>query len=94
MFVGAMLRSGAVIVRDDSAESCLSPNLAFVGRREIRTKNFVPDIFSLMRSMVVIIFQPFTVYVVQLIHAEADKMIEALSFKLSDVALAKCIRRG
>ena len=80
MFVGALLRSGAVIVGDDSAESFLSFNFALIRRFKVRAKNFISDIFSLMRSVVVIIFQPFAVDIGQLIHAEADEMIQTFSF--------------
>jgi len=72
------LRSFAVIPRNDSAEALFSLNDAFVGRLEIRTKNFVPDIYSLMRPFVVVIRQPFMVDMIKMIQAKTNEVIKAL----------------
>lgn len=86
---GASLRS--IVPRNDSAESLLAFDLALVRGLEIRSKNLVSNIFSLMRSVVVIVFQPFATDIVQLIHTEADKRIKALAFNFSDIALTKSV---
>jgi len=52
--VGPMLRGVAVVVRNNSTQSFFLFDLTLVGRREVWAKNPVPDIFSLVRSMVVI----------------------------------------
>ena len=96
VLVGTELGSLAVIPRNDSAESLFPFNFAFSCRRKIWTENFISDVRSLMRSLLVVVRQPFTVYVIQLIQAHADKMVQAFSLDLADKALAVsvCHRRA
>ncbi len=78
--------SCAVVPRNDSAQSFFSPDFAFGSGRKIWPKNLVPDVFSLMRPVFVIVRQPFAVNVIQLIKAYADKMVQALFLKHADTA--------
>ena len=89
--VGTGLRGVAVVVRNNSAELFFPFDFAFGRRCEIRSKHLVSDIHALMRTMVVIVRQPFAIDVVQLLHAEAEKVVKALFFNFPDVTFAKCI---
>ena len=63
---GEKLSSFSIVIRDYSAKPLFSLYHAFVGRLEIRTKNLVSDIDSLMRAFVVVIREPFMVDMIKL----------------------------
>jgi hypothetical protein len=86
------LCSVAVVPRDDSAESLFPFDFALIGRPEINIKNVVINVNSLMRSLVVVVLQPFAVDVIKMIQTEVNKVVQTLSFCLSDIALTIRIR--
>ena len=92
----AGLASGsfAGVPRNNSAESLFPFDFSFSVRRKIWMENLIPDVCSLMRSLLVIVSQPFTVYGFQLIQTHADKMVQTLPFYLSDIALDVRIRHS
>ena len=94
MVVGAGLCSVAVVVRDNSTEPFFPFDFAVRCRREIGSKNLVSNIHTLMRSMVVIVRKPFAVNVIELLHAEAEKVVKTLSFYLSDIHATNEFARG
>src|SRR6056297_3342359 len=83
--------SCAFVPREYAAESFFAHNFAFADGRKIGAQNIVPDIFSLMRSLAVVVRHPFSVDVVELIKAQAKKAVQALMFIRPNVALAKSI---
>lgn len=85
--VGTVLSGFSVVPGNNSTKPLLPFNLAFVGRREVRAKNRVSDVLSLMRAMVIIICQPFPIDIVEMIKAEADEVIQSLFLKHADTAL-------
>ena len=91
----AAIASGslAVIPLYDSAESLFPFNFAFSCWREIWTKNLIPNVRSLMRSLFIVVGQPFTVDVIQLIQTHAKEVVQALPFCLPDIALDEIIWR-
>ncbi len=68
----------AVVPRDNAPQALFPLNLAFAPRREIRAKDFVANIHSLMRAFVIVVRQPLAIDVVELVKAQADKMVQAL----------------
>ncbi len=92
MFARAESGSFAVVPRNDSAQTLSLFDLAFIGRREVGAKNLVPNIHTLMRSLIMVVRQPLVVDVIKLPQAYAVKMVQAFPFNLSDVALAIPIR--
>jgi len=69
--IGQSLSSYAFVPREYAAESLVAHNFAFAGRTKLRTQNLVPDVLSLMRSLVVVIRHPFLIDIVELIKAKA-----------------------
>jgi hypothetical protein len=59
VLAGMQLRSVAIVVRNDSAQSLFPFDFARFSRSEINIENVVPDISSLMRSLMVVVAQPF-----------------------------------
>ena len=57
----AAMESGRFVVvpRDNTAEPLLPLDITVGHRRKIRSKNFTPDFFTLMRAMIVVVRQPF-----------------------------------
>jgi hypothetical protein len=51
VLAGLELDGFTVVPRYDTAESLFPLDLTFVGRLEIRTKNLISDIYSLMRAL-------------------------------------------
>ena len=94
MFARAESGSIAVIPRNDATQPLFPLNLAPVRRCEVRPKNLVPDIRSLMGSLLVVVRQPFPVDVIKLVKAHAIEVVQALAFDFSDVALAIPIGHG
>ena len=88
MLSGIGLCSIAVVPRNNSAQSLFPLDLAFGLGREIGAKNFVADIHSLMRTLVVIVRQPLPVDVIKLVKAHANEVIQAFPLNLSDITLA------
>lgn len=66
------LRGGAVVPRDNDAEPLFPLDLTFVSRLEIRRKNFISDIYSLMRAFVIVIRQPFMVNMIKTLQRTED----------------------
>ena len=89
-----MLRSCAVIVRDDSAEALFPLYLALVRGLKIWSKNLVPDIYSLMRAFVVVIRQPFMVDMIKMIQAKTNEVVKALFFNDPDTGFGVPVRLG
>jgi hypothetical protein len=85
MFAGTGLSGVAVVVRNDSAQTLFPFNIALGRRSEIRPKNLVPDVRSLVRSLLMVVRQPLPVDVVKLVKAHAKEMVQTLAFNLSDV---------
>jgi hypothetical protein len=63
-------------------------------RAQIRTKNLVSNILALMRSLFIVIRQPYAIDVIKLVKTHAKEMVQTLPFCLSDVTFAKRIRPG
>jgi len=83
LLAGTELSGGAIVVRNDSTQSLFPLDFAFVFGREIRLKNLVVDIHSLMRALIMIVRQPLAVDVVELIQAYTNKVIKALALYFS-----------
>ncbi len=94
MFTRAGLSGVTVIVGNDSAQPLFPLNFALSRWAEIGAKNLVPDIGALMRSLLIIVREPFPVDVVKLVKAHAEKVVQTLPFYLSDVIFRKRIRHG
>lgn len=75
LFVGAGLSGISVVVRNDSAQPLFPLNLALGRRSEIRPKNLVPDVRSLVRSLLMIVRQPLPVDVVKLVKTHAKERV-------------------
>lgn len=80
MFVGAGLRSVAVVVRNDAAQLCCPLNLALIHRRKIDIKNVVADLLALMGPREIVVREPLPVDMVKVIKAQTDKVVKALRF--------------
>lgn len=94
VLVCIQLRSGAVVPRDNAAEPLFSLDLTFVSRLEIRTKNLVSDIYSLMRSFVIVIRQPFMIDMIKMIQAKTNKVIKALFLNDADTGFSVSVCLG
>lgn len=88
MIIGAESGSFAVIPRKDSAQPLLPLNLALVCGLEIRAKNLVPDILSLMRAFIIVIRQPFAIDVIQVIQTKTNEVVKALFLNDADTRFA------
>ena len=88
-FAGTDLCGVAVVVGNYSAEPLFPFDFAFGSRRETGAKNLVPNIQTLMRAMVVVVRKPLAINVVQLVFAEAEKIIEAFPLNLSNCSTRK-----
>ena len=86
------LRGGAVVVRNDAAKSCLPFDLALVRRAEINIKNIVADLLTLMGPREVVMRQPFTIDMVKMINAQADKVVKALCLYCRNVRFRVSVR--
>lgn len=78
MLVGVGLSGGPVVIRDHSAETLLPFNLTLFGRAEVNIKHLVINLYSLMRTVEIVVIKPLSVNVVQMIKAEADKVVKTL----------------
>jgi len=94
MLATAGLRSGAVVVRDDSAELLFPFNFTFSRGCEINVKNLVSDFLALVRPGEVVMRQPLSVNVFKVINTQADKVVKALRFNGRNIALRVSIRLG
>jgi hypothetical protein len=91
MMIGQSLSNYAFVPREYAAESFFAHDFAFADGRKIGAQNIVPDIFSLMRSLVVVVRHPSPVDVVELINAQAKEAIQTLMFVCPNIALTKSI---
>ena len=80
------------VPRNDSAQALLPLDFTFSCWRKTWAKNLVPDVRSLMRSLLVVVRQPFPVDVIELIQTHAKEVVQALPFCLPDIALDERIR--
>jgi hypothetical protein len=92
VLAGVELRSVAIVPRDDSAQPLFALDLALVRGYEIRSKNLVPNIDSLVRAFVIIVCKPLAVDVVKLVEAYTEKVVQALALNFSNVAFTERIR--
>jgi len=65
--------SCAFVPREYAAEALVPHDFAFACGREVGTQNLIPDLFSLMRSVMIIVCQPLPVDLVELIKAQAKE---------------------
>ncbi len=86
MFAGAGLCGISVIPRNDSAQPLFPLDLTPVRGLEVWTKNLVPDIRTLMRSLIVVVRQPLPVDVVELVKAHANKVVQTFLLEHADAA--------
>jgi hypothetical protein len=66
-----MLRRLSFVPREYTAQSFFAHDLTFTGRRKVGAQDLVPDVYALIRWLVVIVRQPFTVDVVELTKVQA-----------------------
>ena len=65
----------SVVILYDAAQLLTTFDPAFGCRREIDVEDIVADIFASMRSSGVVVFYPYGIDVVKMIHAEAEEVV-------------------
>ena len=78
------LSSFSVVTFDESAKFFFTPHTAFCLRLEVNIKHVVIDALSPMRSFRVVVSDPSSVDIIQLLNAETHKVIKAFTFVGTD----------
>ncbi len=94
LLAGAGLSCIAAIPRDDATQPLLPFYFALGSRRKVWAENLVPNICTLMRAFVIVIRQPFAVYMVELFQRDTDEVIKTLFFYDADTCFGVSVRLG
>ena len=87
------LRGGAVVVRDNPAELRFPFDLALVRWSKINIKNIVVDLLTLVGSREVVVREPLPVDIIEVVNAQADKVVETLLFYGRNIGLRVSVWR-
>ncbi len=86
------LRSFAIVLANDASEFGAAADLAFGFRRKVFVEYRVVAANPSMGSMLVVMLEPRSYDVVQLVFAEAHEVIQTFAFQRPDETFTKCVR--